>query len=65
MYTWGYGPNGRLAHGLNAAIDEPKLVTSNSLIDKNVVHLSCGSFHTALVTSEGELFTWCVSELQH
>ena len=55
---WGYGPNGRLAHGLNVAIDEPKLITSNSLIGKEVVHVSCGSWHTAVVTSQGEFYTW-------
>ena len=60
LYTWGSGCSGQLGHGDTNDVDKPKLVTSSSLIDKEVVHVSCGGYHTALVTSEGELYTWYV-----
>ena len=51
--------SGQLGHGQQSNklnIDKPKLGTSTCLIGKKkVVHVSCGSFHTAVVTIEGEL----------
>lgn len=36
--------------------DEPTLITG--LAGKQVIQISCGSTHSAAVTSEGELYTW-------
>ena len=58
LYAWGQGDCGQLGHDATNDVDKPKLVTSSSLIGKEVVHVSCGEDHTAIVTSEGELYTW-------
>ena len=58
LYTWGRGCWGRLGHGNNEKEDKPKHVTS--LIGKKVVHVQCGNIHTAVVTSDGDLYTWYV-----
>ena len=61
VYTWGSGDRGRLGHGDEVGVDKPKQVVTGSLVGKEVVHVACGLWHTALVTSEGELHTWYVS----
>ena len=56
LYTWGHGGCGQLGHGNQNSINQPKQVTS--LIGKKVVHVACGVEHTAVLTSEGESYTW-------
>lgn len=45
-----------LGHGNNIFQTIPKLVTA--LYKFKVVHVTCGSYHTAAVTSNGDLYTW-------
>ena len=59
LYTWGEGVNGKLGHGNNEPEVKPKLVTCLTT-GKKVVHVNCGDCHTAVVTTEGELYTWYV-----
>ena len=59
LYTWGQNDKGQLGHGDKRDISKPKLVTGNA-IGKEVIHVSCGNRHTAVVTSDGELYTWYV-----
>ena len=61
LYAWGSGASGRLGHGNTIDIDKPKQVTC--LIGKEVVHVNCGSWHTAVVTSDGDLYTWYVYKI--
>jgi alpha-tubulin suppressor-like RCC1 family protein len=58
LFTWGHGAWGQLGHGNYDDLDKPKLV--NCLAGMKMIHLACGSYHTAVVTSDGELYTWYV-----
>ena len=61
LYTWGHGANGKLGHGNEENFDTPKLVTC--LAGKKVVHAACGAWHTSVVTSDGDLYTWYVYKI--
>jgi len=56
VYTWGRGDDGRLGHGDNGWKYVPRLTIS--LTGSVVVNVTCGSYHTAAVSSNGDLFTW-------
>lgn len=56
VYTWGRGDDGRLGHGDNGWKYVPRI--TNSLSGTTVVQVTCGSYHTAAVTQNGELYTW-------
>jgi alpha-tubulin suppressor-like RCC1 family protein len=58
-YAWGLGDDGQLGHGNHDDdLDKSKLV--ECLIGKKVVRVSCGACHTAVVTTDGDLYTWYV-----
>ncbi|XP_048562301.1 serine/threonine-protein kinase Nek8-like isoform X1 [Triticum urartu] len=56
-WTFGIGDNGQLGHGTTATICSPQpvdgLPTGSFLIS-----LDCGLFHTAVVSSDGEVWCW-------
>mmetsp|Transcript_11950 Transcript_11950/g.23713 ORF Transcript_11950/g.23713 Transcript_11950/m.23713 type:complete len:625 (-) Transcript_11950:467-2341(-) len=56
MYTWGEGKFGRLGHGTEQNCHVPRLV--ETLIGKRPRQLSCGGFHTAVVTEDGRPYTF-------
>ncbi|GKY95712.1 hypothetical protein MPSEU_000532000 [Mayamaea pseudoterrestris] len=56
ILTWGRGDDGRLGHGDNGWKYVPRLC--QSLTGQVVVQVTCGSYHTAAVTSDGALHTW-------
>lgn len=56
VYTWGRGDDGRLGHGDNGWKYVPRL--ANSLTGQIITHVTCGSYHTAAVSSNGDLFTY-------
>ena len=56
VFSWGRGDDGRLGHGDNGWKYVPRLV--HAMAGKVVVEITCGSYHTAAVTNNGELFTW-------
>lgn len=56
MYTWGEGKFGRLGHGAERNCHVPRLV--DTLVGKKPRQLSCGGFHTAVVTEDGRLYTF-------
>jgi len=56
VYTWGRGDDGRLGHGDNGWKYVPRL--THSLTGQIITHVTCGSYHTAAVSSNGDLFTW-------
>ena len=56
LYTWGNGVFGRLGHQDNERQTSPKLV--ESLIDKKIVYVSMGAFHTLCVDSEGDVYSF-------
>ncbi|KAG2575848.1 hypothetical protein PVAP13_7KG365400 [Panicum virgatum] len=59
LYTWGDGTHnaGLLGHGSNVSHWIPKRV-SGPLDGLQVSTVSCGTWHTALITSSGQLYTF-------
>ncbi|GFZ13041.1 regulator of chromosome condensation (RCC1) family with FYVE zinc finger domain-containing protein [Actinidia rufa] len=57
LYTWGDGHFGLLGHGNEVSHWVPKLVNW-PLEGIHVSSVSCGPWHTAVVTSSGQLFTF-------
>lgn len=47
---------GKLGHGNEHGCSTPRRV--EALVDVNILHIACGSRHTAAVTSTGKLYTW-------
>lgn len=56
VYTWGRGDDGRLGHGDNGWKYVPRL--THSLTGQIITQVTCGSYHTAAVSSNGDLYTW-------
>lgn len=57
VYSWGLGEFGRLGHNDEClSKDIPTKITT--LVEKQIISASCGTTYTALVTSNGELFTF-------
>jgi E3 ubiquitin-protein ligase HERC2 len=48
LYTWGNGQYGRLGHGFDSNEKKPKQV--EELDKQDVIQVSCGAFHTLVVT---------------
>ncbi|KAL0370318.1 UNVERIFIED_CONTAM: PH, RCC1 and FYVE domains-containing protein 1 [Sesamum angustifolium] len=57
LYTWGEGNFGLLGHGNEVSHWVPKRV-NGPLEGIHVSSISCGPWHTAVVTSAGQLFTF-------
>ncbi|XP_031251112.1 PH, RCC1 and FYVE domains-containing protein 1-like isoform X1 [Pistacia vera] len=59
LYTWGDGTHqcGLLGHGSEVSHWIPKRVCGQ-MDSKHVSYISCGLWHTAVVTSTGQLFTF-------
>lgn len=58
VFTWGRGDDGRLGHGDNGWKYVPRI--TQALAGQVVVQVTCGSYHTAAVTGNGDLYTWYV-----
>lgn len=56
-FTWGAGRNGRLGHGHER--DRWTALLVAGLRDKRVVDVSCGVYHTAVVT--GTVVVMCIT----
>ncbi|XP_039291081.1 LOW QUALITY PROTEIN: serine/threonine-protein kinase Nek8 [Nilaparvata lugens] len=54
--TCGDGTFGSLGHGEWRNVHKPHLI--ERLLSENVVEMSCGEHHCAVMTSEGHLYTW-------
>jgi len=52
----GRGDDGRLGHGDNGWKYVPRLI--QSLAGQIVTQVTCGSYHTAAITGNGDLYTW-------
>ena len=57
LYSWGYGTEGQLGQGNKDSSNRPKLIDKN-LFCKKAQHVACGMFHTVVLTTEGEVYTW-------
>jgi len=57
VYSWGRGEDGQL--GLGDTNDQYQPVFIESLKDRRVAQIACGSGHTVVLTEEkGEVYTW-------
>lgn len=56
VFCWGEESGGRLGHGINADVPQPRLV--ETLACSNAEFVSCGDNHTCAVTLTGDLYTW-------
>ena len=60
-WTWGFGANGRLGHGDEERVAAPKRIDPRFIGGAKAVMAACSSLmagHSALVTHDGNLFTW-------
>ncbi|KAH7296673.1 hypothetical protein KP509_26G033600 [Ceratopteris richardii] len=56
-WTFGMGENGQLGHGDSASSGTPKLVQGLPK-DERIVEVSCGLFHTGVVSEGGAVWIW-------
>lgn len=53
LYSWGHGGYGQLGH-VKDEKSKPVLVP----LQKKVIQIACGSYHSVALTSEGEIYAW-------
>ncbi|XP_063970630.1 E3 ubiquitin-protein ligase HERC2-like [Lytechinus pictus] len=60
VYAWGNGEGGRLGLGNLSAKEDPTLVPGlpSKITGQHVVQIACGSSYSAVLTSNGEVYTW-------
>ncbi|XP_074577979.1 PH, RCC1 and FYVE domains-containing protein 1-like [Curcuma longa] len=56
IYSWGEESGGRLGHGVDTDVSQPKLI--DVLATTNIELVACGEHHTCAVTLSGDLYTW-------
>ncbi|KAE8665853.1 Ran GTPase binding protein, putative isoform 2 [Hibiscus syriacus] len=56
IFSWGEGTGGRLGHGVEADVYQPRLI--GALSGSSIGLVACGEFHTCAVTHSGDLYTW-------
>ena len=59
LCSWGCGEYGQLGHGNEDSVGRPKIIDSVQFC-KKAKYVSCGTWHTAVVTTVGDLYTWYV-----
>ncbi|XP_077250143.1 PH, RCC1 and FYVE domains-containing protein 1-like [Tasmannia lanceolata] len=55
-FSWGEELGGRLGHGVDSDVSQPKLI--DALGNTNIELVACGDHHTCAVTLSGDLYTW-------
>eukprot|EP00742_Colponemidia_sp_Colp-10_P002210 GILJ01002363.1.p1 GENE.GILJ01002363.1~~GILJ01002363.1.p1 ORF type:complete len:646 (-),score=71.18 GILJ01002363.1:240-2123(-) len=60
VYSWGYGESGALGHGDEEARNKPTVIVD--LKEKAICHIACGSYHSAAVSENGEVYTWGMND---
>ncbi|XP_051141598.1 PH, RCC1 and FYVE domains-containing protein 1-like [Andrographis paniculata] len=56
IFSWGEESGGRLGHGVDADVMQPKLI--DALSNTNIELVACGEYHSCAVTLSGDLYTW-------
>ncbi|KAL5722719.1 hypothetical protein ACHQM5_006205 [Ranunculus cassubicifolius] len=56
IFSWGEETGGRLGHGVEDDVSEPKLI--ETLSGTSVELVACGQYHTCAVSFSGDLYTW-------
>uniref|UniRef100_A0A8C9FB10 BTB domain-containing protein n=1 Tax=Pavo cristatus TaxID=9049 RepID=A0A8C9FB10_PAVCR len=57
VYTWGHNAYSQLGNGTTNHGLVPCQVSTN-LVNKKVIEVACGSHHSMVLTSDGEVYTW-------
>ncbi|XP_072832977.1 RCC1 and BTB domain-containing protein 2 isoform X2 [Pogona vitticeps] len=57
VYTWGHNAYSQLGNGTTNNSLVPCQISTN-LINKKVIEVACGSHHSVILTSDGEVYTW-------
>ena len=62
LASWGDGDDGQLGDGKHPSDrhyerTEPKVIDM-ALFSKKVQHVTCGNYHTCVLTTEGEVYSW-------
>lgn len=55
-FSWGDGSGGRLGHGPEIDICNPKPI--NNLSGLSTASVACGEYHTCAITDSGDLYSW-------
>ncbi|CAI9781301.1 unnamed protein product [Fraxinus pennsylvanica] len=56
IFSWGEESGGRLGHGVDSDVMQPKLI--DALSSTNIELVACGEYHTCAVTLSGDLYSW-------
>lgn len=65
VFSWGDNRRGQLGHGNFESSAVPRMVTTGSMDQKGIRHvtqISCGSYHSACIADPGILYTWGCGE---
>ncbi|XP_008114523.1 RCC1 and BTB domain-containing protein 2 isoform X2 [Anolis carolinensis] len=57
VYTWGHNAYSQLGNGTTNNSLLPCQISTN-LVNKKVTEVACGSHHSMILTSDGEVYTW-------
>ncbi|XP_077014348.1 RCC1 and BTB domain-containing protein 2 isoform X2 [Tamandua tetradactyla] len=57
VFTWGHNAYSQLGNGTTNHGLVPSHISTN-LSNKHVVEVACGSYHSLVLTSDGEVFAW-------
>lgn len=57
VFTWGHNAYSQLGNGTTNAGLVPYHISTN-LSNKQVIEVACGSYHSLVLTSDGEVFAW-------
>ena len=60
LYTWGRNDSGQLGDGTNVKKATPVKINGKGSISENtkIMSVSAGNYHTAVIDSEGNLYSW-------
>ncbi|ESP03081.1 hypothetical protein LOTGIDRAFT_157042 [Lottia gigantea] len=58
VYSWGDGYKGKLGHGDQCSIAEPRQINSHSFDNESIIDVCAGGIHSCALSKEGHVFTW-------
>lgn len=58
LLTWGSNSKGQCSTGTFEDVRSPQLIVAGPLQDQNIIQVSCGLEHTAVISDTGALFTF-------
>lgn len=58
VYSWGFGANGRLGHGDDNSVGNPKIITYFENENIKIMTVKCGDTHSAAISISKELYSW-------